>query len=386
MRKRLWILLAVCLMMWAAPAVAQEARDITKECVIRMNDYVFANRPMTDRYYETYYLLRLGTVLEVESRDEDISGVFLQHQDRPAGFEIQIQQDGRWQTIAQGSDKYLTEWFPMPQGVRMLRIVSVGDVQLSINELYIYGEGERPARVHSWETLDKADLMLLVAHPDDELLWFCGLLPTYAGQRDLDVQVGYLVPSTPRRRLELLDGLWTCGVEAYPLFANMSDNRAPTLSGQYKLWNKDKLLERVVNMVRQVKPEVIVTQDINGEYGHGAHRAVADVTMLAVEQAADTACFPMSALRYGTWQIKKCYLHLYGENQIRMDWQQPLEAFGGKTSYEVACDALACHLSQTIVGWEMADGDRMDNDLFGLYYSAVGEDVLGNDLMENIVK
>lgn len=386
MHKRMLILLAALLVALAAPALAEEARDITKECTIKMNGYNFINKPMTDRYYDTHYQLRKGVVLEVESKGETISGVFIQHHDRPAGLEIQIEKDGQWQVVGEGSCKYLTEWFPVPQGVTKLRIASVGDQRLFINELYIYGEGERPARVHSWEDLEKADLMLLVAHPDDDLLWFCGLLPTYAGDRDLEVQVAYLVPSTPRRRLELLDGLWTCGVEDYPLFANMRDNRADTLSGQYKLWSKKVVLDRVVGLVRQVKPDVIVTQDVNGEYGHGAHRVVADVTMLAVEQAADATCFPDSALRYGTWQIKKCYLHLYPENQITMDWHQPLEAFDGETSYEVACRALECHKSQTLRGWEMADGDKLHNDLFGLYYSAVGPDVAGNDFMENIVK
>ena len=52
-----------------------------------------------------------------------------------------------------------------------------------------------------WQDLDKAELMLLVAHPDDELLWFGGLLPTYAGQRGLKVQVVYAAAPSPFRRL-----------------------------------------------------------------------------------------------------------------------------------------------------------------------------------------
>ena len=85
------------------------------------------------------------------------------------------------------------------------------------------------------------DLLLLVAHPDDELLWFGGLLPTYAGERGVRVQVAYLVPATPLRRLEMLDALWQCGVKRYPLFAGMRDVRANTLEGQYKKWNRARL-------------------------------------------------------------------------------------------------------------------------------------------------
>ena len=100
---------------------------------------------------------------------------------------------------------------------------------------------------------------------DDDLLWFGGLLPTYAGEKDLSVQVTYLVPSIGYRRLELLDGLWHCGVETYPIFLEIPDKRAPNLSAQYKLWNKNHLINRVAEAIRQVRPEVIVTQDERGE-------------------------------------------------------------------------------------------------------------------------
>ena len=44
-----------------------------------------------------------------------------------------------------------------------------------------------------WQpSCEKADLLLIVAHPDDELLWFGGALPTYAGERGMAVQVMYM--------------------------------------------------------------------------------------------------------------------------------------------------------------------------------------------------
>ena len=50
--------------------------------------------------------------------------------------------------------------------------------------------------------------------------------------------------------LELLDGLWHCGVETYPLFLEIPDKRAPNLSAQYKLWNKKYVLGKVVDYGR----------------------------------------------------------------------------------------------------------------------------------------
>ena len=223
-----------------------------------------------------------------------------------------------------------------------------------------------------------------MGHPDDELLWFGGLLPTYAGERGLDVQVVYAVRSTPRRRLELLDGLWTCGVTAYPDFLNMADKRASTLEKQYQLWSKNTLYTRVTEVLRRYQPEVAITQDFSGEYGHGAHRAVADAMSKCVQYAADSEKYPASAEAYGTWQVKKLYVHLYKENQIQLDWHVPLSAFDGEDGMSVAKRALACHKSQTANGWEMEEGGKTDNTLFGLYFTTVGPDEAGNDLMEHI--
>ena len=48
----------------------------------------------------------------------------------------------------------------------------------------------------------------------------------------------------------------------------------------------------------------------------------------AVCEAADnsgTASFKQeSADKYGAWDVPKTYIHLYGENKIRMDLRQPL--------------------------------------------------------------
>ena len=384
MYKRMLICLMVLLVAMAAPALAEEARDITRDCTLTAGGKKTKSQPMTDRSYLTYYELKKGGVLEAESREEDISGVFLQFYDRSCSVEIYAELDGEWRMVAEGAGLHLSDWFPLPEGTRKVRIINTGKARMFLAELTIYGEGSRPARAASWRDLDKADMMLLVAHPDDELLWFGGLLPTYAGERGLQVQVAYLVPSTPRRRLELLDGLWTCGVDAYPLFGGMRDARSDTLKGQYKLWKKSTVLGRVVEMIRRVEPEVLITQDENGEYGHGAHRVCADVCKLAVEQAADATKYTDSAKAYGAWQVKKLYIHLYGENQLRLNWREPLSAFDGRDSYTVACEALACHVSQVKHGWAMEEGGEMDNSLFGLYYSAVGEDVLCDDLMENI--
>lgn len=382
MLKKLCIALLLILM--TATAAAEPAQDVTKDCVIHVGERVLKKKEMLDRKYTTYASIKKGGVIAAQHPSEDLSGVFVQFYDHPGTMDVQARQDSEWVSVGSTAGTYLCEWIPLPEGCREVRLVNQGKGRVLIAELTIYGQGDRPARSPQWRTLDKADIMVLAAHPDDELLWFAGLLPTYAAERGMAVQVVYMVPSTPNRRLELLDGLWHCGVDAYPMFGGMSDAKGKTLQAQYKKWNRGQMLSKVVTMVRRVQPEVLVSHDVNGEYGHGAHRACADIAKLTMKYAADKTKYRDSAKAYGPWQVKKLYLHLYKERQLRMNWRIPLDAFDGKDSYTVAEEALAFHQSQVRHGWGMEEGGKYDNALLGLAFTTVGEDVDKDDLLENI--
>ena len=123
--------------------------------------------------------------------------------------------------------------------------------------------------------------------------------------------------------------------------------------------------------------------DIDGDYGHTAHVTFSWLGRPAVERAGNAAEHPASAQQYGVWEVPKTYIHLYGENQLRMDWHQPLEAFDGLTGLEVASKAFAWHVTQQ-ERWAVHDGGAYDNALFGLWRTTVGQDVVKNDLFENI--
>ena len=106
----------------------------------------------------------------------------------------------------------------------------------------------------------------------------------------------------------------------------------------------------------------------------------------ALEKSGKKKYHPESAKKYGTWDVPKCYIHVYEKNQVVFDWQgMTLEAFGGKTAYEVADEAWLCHLSQVAIGKYKVfiDGDY-DSRVFGLYLSKVGPDREHNDLFENL--
>ena len=268
---------------------------------------------------------------------------------------------------------------PEVRGVE-LRFLRSGNM---IAELRVYGEGTLPSVIQEWEPpLEKADLLLVSAHQDDEFLFMGGAIPYYNTVEGRAVQVLYMANCGRARYQEALNGLWLAGMRNYPDFLGLPDQYTTTLKDAAKYWDPDKVLEALVDRIRRYKPEVILSHDLNGEYGHGAHRLTAEALRLAIVQAADPTKFPASANKYGAWQAKKLYLHLYKDNQVRMDWRKPAEALNGKTPSEVAKLAFGQHKSQ-LNAFTYVDGGKYDNSLFGLAFTSVGNDVYGDDLLEN---
>ena len=392
---RLWkrlAWLALAAVIWTAvSAGAETARDVTMQCGLTAGASGKNLQQCVDRNYETYWRSANGDKawIEVEMPEgETASGVEVQWHEHPHAWGIQqLTEAGTWEDLVHSDSQYLTDYLALPEGIRRFRVANAPGEKRHFNltELRVYGAGERPAEVQQWNPpAEKADLMLLAAHPDDEILWFGGTLPTYAGEKKKVCQVCMMVPSRGCRRLELLDCLWTCGVKNYPVWGRFADAYTGSLKQQYTRWNKERVYDLVIEWIRRFKPEVLLTHDVNGEYGHGGHRACADAAMEGVRLAANKKKYPRSAREFGTWDVPKCYLHLYGENRAEMDWRQPLEAFGGRTSFDVAEEAFRCHVSQQKTSYRVMDWGECSCSLFGLYRSLVGPDTAGGDFFENL--
>ena len=390
MKKTVTGLMIVLLLVFAcALTEAEEARQITSGVSFFSNaksrDYDY----MLDDDFSTYYPLKEQKGwLEIRS-EEPVFGVYLMSFEKSytnVPYELQIKgPDGEWQTVAQAGE-YLINWFRIPQGARELRIFGTGKQDRTrVAELRLYGEGEKPADVQEWKTIGKCDMMLLTAHPDDELLWFAGLMPTYAGERRLRFQLAVMAPTGGERKLELLHAIWHCGVTAYPEFIGLVDKNGKTAEGQYTVWKgKNRVLGLVTEVIRKHQPEVLVTHAEKGEYGHGAHRCACDAAKYCFKLAAKAKNYPKSAQKYGAWQVKKLYIHEYTKNVIPCSWDIPLKAFGGKTGYQVAEEAFQFHRTQIKRNWSFDRGKEHDNTLFGLYATTVGQDTGTGDFMEHI--
>ncbi len=173
------------------------------------------------------------------------------------------------------------------------------------------------------------------------------------------------------------------GLRHYPVISDFPDLYADSLAAAESLYDREAVLAWQVENLRRFKPSVVLGHDLNGEYGHGVHRLNADTLTEAVELAGDETAQPESATLYGIWNTPKTYLHLYGQNQIVMDWSQPLARFGGASALDMAKQGFAQHKSQQNY-FSVEDFGPYDCRLFGLYRSTVGADVLGGDFFENI--
>ena len=417
-----------------AKEAARDPADITDACEIKLCSNPWNYTLMTDQQYTSYWdSSKIQNPWVVIHAPQPVYGLYLCFRRMPESWEIQTQvtvevepeptpeptpildlttgietwpeaeepekQYAReWVTLQQGETRFHHVFIPL-DGVTDIRILSTqsGQHKIGFNEIYVFGEGEIPDWVQRWEpTEEKADILFFSAHPDDELLFYGGAIATYAAEKQKRVVVAYLSYSNTTRRSEALNGLWALGVRHYPEFGGFADAWSNKLDDAYRKLGKTKVLTWVTGMLRKHQPEVVVTHDLKGEYGHGQHKLLGDAAVQAYSAAADAGKYADSAAAYGTWQVKKLYVHLWGEesDQTKFDWEVPLSSMGGKTGTELAEEAYAMHVTQTYAKikfggkWHVLSvretGSVFSNTTFGLYASTVGPDETHTDFLEHI--
>ena len=371
----------------AALACAEQAEDIAPACKLRATEnHKTRKYVLTSDFTQRWQAGRTGELTVTLPEGKTSQGIMVTHYLTGTPLDVV---DGEGRLIGHGPGKYLIEWIPFEKEAAVFSIRAGKDAKkLDLSRLNVLTPGELPRWVQRWETLDgPAELMLVSTHPDDEILWFGGILPYYAGQLRRKVIVVYMVGALKHvRNLELLDGLWRMGVTVYPDVGDFHDVGKYNIGSVYDHWGRNGAEKRLVEAIRRYRPQVVITQDVNGEYGHKAHV----VTVQAVTDIFDGRLsgnpekYPESAAKYGVWMPLKLYIHLWKEGQIRFDWQQPLSAFDGETGLEVAKAAFKKHVSQQNGKYSVRDSGFNDCSLFGLYWSSVGPDEEHNDLFEHV--
>ena len=191
---------------------------------------------LTDGDFTTYSTVESSLTI---SAQRDIHSLYILFRDKPVDL-----------TIHNG-DRSLTADGAFLQQVYALDTIAGKQLTLTfaepvaIADIFALSDGELPSFVHRWNPPhDRADLLLISTHADDEQLYFAGLLPYYAGERGYRVQVAYFTDHCGdlHRRHELLNGLWTVGVHHYPVFSSFPDRKCADYQTALKRFEKDGIL------------------------------------------------------------------------------------------------------------------------------------------------
>ena len=384
--KKIILFFVALLFSFFIPCISSKAEGLSFTATL---DGRNVTQVLSDDDYSTTVKPGAGSELVITS-EEPMQGLYLEWGRVPSEWLLKENES----TTTFGTHGFLHEYVPLSSSQNSVTIVSKESMTLcNIRAIPIGTDPKTIAQV--WEEpQEKTDFLVFSTHADDEILFLGGVLAKYGGGEGLPVQIAYLTEfwsTEPVREHEKLDGLWEAGIRRYPVDGGFRDYYAADLDEALSKYDHDKVLSWTVSTIRRFKPLIVVTQDLNGEYGHGGHRLLARCVTEAVERSMDPSFYPASAEEYGVFDVKKTYLHLYPENTITLDVRQPLPSMGGRSALEVARDAYKKHVSQQKYWFYVTDDPKdyraseINCSKFGLFRTTVGNDSGQNQMTENII-
>ncbi len=219
---------------------------------------------------------------------------------------------------------------------------------------------------------DRLKLMCILAHPDDESLGTGGILARYAAE---GVHTSLICATRGERG-------WTGAEHTNPGMETMGQIREQELMqaakvlglGQVHLLNfidgdldqadPRDIVPKIAALLRQVRPQVVVTFDPKGSYGHPDHIAICQFTHAALVLAADTCANiegdPHQVLKLyylvDTREDMEVYQSIFGELRMVIDGQErcamPWEEWAITTRIDTSAyrdlvwQSVSCHRSQ----------------------------------------
>ena len=305
----------------------------------------------------------------------------------PASFNLVLRDSANHttQTFNETNDSGMLVYsYDLTEETRSIAIAT-SDTAAGLGEVRVFEKGAVSPVNQRWQALpDKVDIMVFAAYEDDEFLYYGGTIPYYAA-KGKTVAVVYMTDGGRSRYAEALEALWAAGVTYHPIFLGFEEASSRSYETVVSHWGLDTAEERVVNLLRRYKPDVVVAPDIEGEGGDNLRKLTSYVVRRAVMVAADEDAWPDSYDRFGLWDTKKTYVHLYEGNALTMTaYDEPCEELAGRTPSAVAAAAFAKYQSQRHVASYERFGAAYNNRAFGLIRTTVGDDRFKNDLLENV--
>lgn len=181
-------------------------------------------------------------------------------------------------------------------------------------------------------------LMAVFAHPDDEAFGTGGTLARYAAEgcdvyvvtatRGEAGQIADPALATPANLPAVRERELRCACQQYgvhpPHFLDYLD-------GQLTVVHQGQAVGKLVRLIRQLKPDVLVSFGPDGIYGHYDHIAVHRWATIAWDLAADPDCFP-DPETCEPHQVKKLYYRVISQASLdarRQNGQRPAVMMDG---------------------------------------------------------
>jgi len=160
-------------------------------------------------------------------------------------------------------------------------------------------------------------LLCVLAHPDDESLATGGILAKYAaaGVQTYLVMAtrgerGWFGPASDNPGPQALGRLREGELKAAARKLGLSEVvYLDYMDGDLDRVNHTKAVTKIVTQLRRIRPDVVVTFDSNGMYGHPDHIAISQLTTTAVMAAADRSYQEPSAA--SPHRVAKLYYRAY---------------------------------------------------------------------------
>lgn len=226
---------------------------------------------------------------------------------------------------------------------------------------------------------DQLKLMFVLAHPDDESLGNGGTIAKYAAE---GVEICLVVATRGEKG-------WFSDPSEYPGAAALGRIREEELrsaaavlgiqevsfldyvDGEFDKADPQEAVSKIAAQIRRVQPQVVVTFDQNGLYGHPDHIAVCQFTTSAVAAAADPtfedadrqAEHSVSKLYYMAWTQDDVdlYERAFGDLVMEIDGQERRSfpwpewsittVIDAKDHWRTAWEAISHHRTQ-LPGYE----------------------------------
>ncbi|GAB09391.1 N-acetyl-1-D-myo-Inosityl-2-amino-2-deoxy-alpha-D-glucopyranoside deacetylase MshB [Gordonia araii NBRC 100433] len=178
-------------------------------------------------------------------------------------------------------------------------------------------------------------ILCVQAHPDDETIWTGGTLARHcAAGGQADVLTTTWAAGQPRH-LELVDALRLLGLPREPIMLGYADGGVADSSAEPPLVAVpfDDSVAALTAHIRALRPDIVLTTDAFGIYGHPDHIHTHRMVLAAAEAAAEPHLYPGAG---PAWQVSSLYLVTVSVSRAQRAWEQVMASRGDSGARDAA--------------------------------------------------